>query len=790
MLRNYLTIAWRNLLRHQVFSLINIMGLALGLACSMLIWLWVADERSYDQFHVHIDQLHMVFSDVHYSNGETSLSSNTPGLVAPLLKTEVPEVQEVLRLSTADDWEDYPFLRVGEKVFKQKACYADASLFSMFSFSLKAGDPKTLFRQLHSIALSQRVAGKLFGSANPLGKIVSVQYLEGKQDYAVTGVFEDVPRQSSLQFDFVVPYEEFQLRNDWLNQWGSKSIKTFVQLRPKASPSEVNLKIKGFARKHYKEANYDLLLQPYQELYLHADYQQDGKLTERITYVRLFTVIALFILAIACINFMNLSTARATTRAREVGIRKVVGASRMALIRQFMGESLLVTVLGMLLALSLVQLLLPSFSHFTGKNLAIPFGQADFRLGVVAVTLFTGLLAGSYPAMFLSSFQPVKVLKGLFRMDNREISLRKGLVVFQFVLATVLPIASLAVYAQIQYLKNKNLGLNRANVIYFPLNTEMKSHAALRQTLSSYSAIRSLSFSSANPLTMLNISSDPRWDGKNPADNTDFINATTDYDFIRTLGITLKEGRDFSRDFSADSSNYLINEEAARRMNMRNPVGQNLHFWRGKGKIIGVMKDFHHRSMHAPIEPLILMLWPSDTYVGLIRANAGQTDQALEALRATFRKHCPSIPLEYHFLDETFAQLYKSETLTGQLAFYFTGLSIFISCLGLFGLASFATAQRTKEIGVRKVLGAPVSSILLLLSKDFIRLVLLANVVAWPLAYWGVRKWLENYAFRIDIQPWLFVIPALLVLLIALLTVSVQTIKAARQNPVKALRYE
>jgi ABC-type antimicrobial peptide transport system permease subunit len=781
MLRNYLIIAWRNLKRHKIFSLINVLGLSMGLACSLLIWLWVADERSYDQFHTNGEQLHMIFSDYRFSNGETKVDSYTPAPLAPLLQQEVPEVENALRLMTADGWEDYPFVRYGEKVFKQRAYYADASLFTMFSFPLKAGNPREIFKNPYSVALSHSVVQKLFGSENPLGKTVTIQFLEGVQDFQVTGVFADVPRQSSMQFDLVIPYETFQERNDWMKQWGNHSIKTFVQLRPDASVPQVNTKIKDFVRKRYQECNYDLLLQPYQSLYLQADLNQKNQTTGRIAYVWLFSVIALFILGIACINFMNLSTARATSRAREVGIRKVAGASRLDLIRQFLGESMLMAGLGMILALSLVQVLLPMFGRLTGKVLSLPLENSGFVLCLVEITVGTGLLAGSYPALFLSTFQPTHVLKG-FWLGNRALGkgnrtvrgvfIRQSLVTFQFILATILPIGTIVIYQQIQYLKNRKLGLDRENVIYFPLNQEFAAHReAFRNELVNLESVQSFTFSSANPLDMRITSSDPVWSGKTSGDDTDFIYATVDYHFLRTMGITLEAGRDFSSAFASDSINYIINEEAARRMHMRNPIGQNLRFWRGQGKIIGLMQDFHHRSMHTPIAPMVLMLWPSDTYIGLVRIKPGHTAQALADLKTAFQKFCPSVPLEYHFLDETFEHQYKSETLTEHLAFTFTALSIFISCLGLLGLSIFSATQRTKEIGIRKVLGANVSNILLLLSRDLIKLVLMANLIAWPLAWWGIHHWLNNYAYRIDIQPWLFVLPTLLVLLIALLTV-------------------
>jgi hypothetical protein len=445
----------------------------------------------------------------------------------------------------------------------------------------------------------------------------------------------------------------------------------------------------------------------------------------------------------------------------------------------------------MILAVSLVQLLLPVFNEITAKDLHIPLSNLYFIFGIVGIMFFTGLLAGSYPALFLSSFGPLQVLKGTIKLGSGDAWFRKALVVFQFALSTILPIGTLVVYYQIEYIQSKNLGLNRENVLYLPINEHTRKHfETLRQEVLKTGAIEEIALTDQNPLSIKNRSSDPRWEGKGPNDNTNFYLSESGYDYIKTLGIQLKEGREFSRDLSTDTLHYIINEESARRMGMENPIGQTLYFWSGKGQVIGVMKDFHHHSMHAPIEPLILMLDPKEAAMMLVRTKAGKTKQALATLENVHKTFSPEYPFEYHFLEGDFERLYKSETLISRLSSYFTVLAVFISCLGLFGLVSFAADRRAKEIGVRKVLGASISSILLLLSKDFLKLILLANLIAWPLAYWAVYEWLSAYPYHIDIGPWLFIWPGLLIGCIALLTMCSRILKAARTNPVNALKYE
>jgi predicted permease len=632
------------------------------------------------------------------------------------------------------------------------------------------------------------MAKKYFGDQEALGKMIRIN---NDQEVQVTGVLQNIPQHSSLQFSWLMPYEVYAKDKQWLQGWGMLSIRTYVQLHANTSQEQAEAKIKKLLQKNDPDpTKSELFLHPYQDVYLYSNFNNGKQDGGRIDYVRLFAIVAVFILFIACINFMNLSTARSARRSKEVGIRKVVGARRSLLISQFMGEAILLTVLSLLFALAIVVLLLPLFNSLTGKTIVIPFSEPVFILALVALAVLTGLIAGSYPALFLSAMQPIKVLKGAIKQGFASILLRKGLVIFQFALSTLLITATLAVYYQIEYIQNKNLGFDREHVISMSIEGDLwKNMYAFKQELLQLPGIKTVTRTGANPLEINASSADITWPGKLPTQTISVSATFVDYDYLSTLNIPLKAGRDFSPQF-ADSSSYIINETAARLMGMDDPIGQDIEFWIGKGKIVGVLKDFHTQSLHKPIEPYVLMLAPGNTWMMLIKTEPGKTAQALSSLEKLSRKYNPGYPFEYHFLDETFEKQYKSETLIGQLAGYFGCLAIFISCLGLFGLATFTAEQRTKEIGIRKVLGASVGNITLLLSTDFLKLVAIAFIIASPIAWYAMSKWLENFAFHIDLGVELFLLAGVAALLIALGTVSFQSVKAALSNPVKSLRSE
>ena len=788
MIRNYLTIAWRNLIRNKTFSLINIAGLALGMASSLLILLWIQDELSIGRQHVNAASLYRVMEH-ETTDGQVVTDEDTPGILADELKKEFPEVVYAAGLSGKEEH----VLTVGTKVARQAGHFVGNDWLTMYSLPLLAGAANTALRSPTSLVISKKLAEVYFGDPKTaLGK--SIRF-DNRTDYQVTAVFDNLPTHSLDQYDFLLNWEGYLKREPWLQEWENYGPRTRLLLRADANPDPFNAKLKTFLKDRNKDIgpnfNIELFLQPETEAYLYSHFKNGHRDGGRIEYVRLFSIVAVFLLFIACINFMNLATARSVKRAREVGVRKVVGAERSSLIGQFMGEALLLTTLSLGLALGLVILTLPVFNQLTGKHLTLPLDQPVFWVVLSGLLVGTGGLAGSYPALFLSSLHPVRVLKGALRFGAGAQLFRRGLVVFQFVLSMLLIIGTVVIYQQLQYIQTKNLGYDRSNLIRIPSEGEISQKFPLfKQELQQLPGIQSVSTMQTNPLYNGNTTEGVSWTGKDPSAVISFNNTAVGYDFAKTMNVKFVRGRDFSPVFGTDSTNYLINEAAARRMGYKDPVGQPLTFWRKPGKIIGLIEDFHFNSLHDPIKPLIIRL--ADNHHGniLIRTQPGQTKQALASIEALSQKLNPKFPFTYSFVDTDYAKLYTSETVVGTLSTLFAMLAIFIACLGLFGLAAFMAEQRTKEIGVRKVLGASVASLVSLLSQDFLKLVLIAIVIASPLAWVAMNRWLAGFAYKIAIEWWIFGLAGLLSVGIALLTVSFQSIKAALMNPVKSLRSE
>jgi putative ABC transport system permease protein len=787
MLRNYLVIAWRNLWRNKIFSFINIFGLALGMAFSLLIYLWIQDELQMDKFHARDAQLYRVWETQYYDDGKIFNVDASPGLLADALKKEVPEVAKAAMMT----WETQELFTVGDKSNKEKGRYAGADFIEMFSFKVLKGNPKTMLAAPNHLVISEKLAKNYFGKENPIGKTIR---MNNEHDFQVSGVLADVPKNSSLKFDFLLPYQFFVNNNDWVKDWRNNGPRTVVMLHPQADINKVNAKIKNFlaSKKDSTDNKIELFLQKYSDTYLYGkftDGKQDGG---RIEYVQLFSIVAVFILLIAAINFMNLATARSVKRAKEVGIRKVIGAFKNALVVQFMGEAILTVVLAMVFALLMVEFALPTFNMLTEKQLYIPFLDILFWVKIIGFIFVIGLLSGSYPALFLSSLQPVKILKGSLKFKPSATLFRKGLVVFQFTLSITLIISTLVIYQQTQYIQTKNLGVDRENIIIQSLEGDLiKNFKSYKNELMQSAGIQSVTTATQLPISVGNSTVGVEWPGKDPKTKILFSNVGVTYDFVKTNQIKLLAGRDFSPEFGTDSSNIIINETAARAMNLKEPVGASITFWGSKGKIVGLMKDFHMQSLHNKIEPLILFHRNEPEWGDvLVKTQTGKTKEALASMEKASKKFNPKFPFSYKFVDEEFKRQYRSETLVGHLAYYFAFLGIFISCLGLFGLAMFTAEQRTKEIGIRKVLGARISGIMALLSKDFIILVLIANAIAIPLAWWAMEKFLEGYAYRITLGIGVFAFAGVLAILIALITVSFQAFKAARTNPVEVLRSE
>jgi putative ABC transport system permease protein len=792
MLSNYFRTAWRTLLRYKSFSAINIFGLALGVTCSLLIMLWVYDERSVDGFHKNEDYLYQVY-ERYYHDGQADAAYATQGLLAGELKKVVPEIEYAASTDYAAAPGTGSNFEVEGKVSKLYGFYAGEDLLQMFSYPLLQGKAATALSQPTSIAVSRKMAEYFFGSAEAaFGKTVR---FDNKEDLQVTAVFENIPASSSQRFDFLRSWSSYVKQNQWVNNWGNTSPYTYVQLRNDAGREKVEAKIKDFVYRYMQRnpgSRVELGLQPYAEKYLQSNFKNAQPAGGRIEYVKLFTIVAAFILLIACINFMNLATAQSAKRAKEVGLRKVVGAMRTSLIAQFIGEALLLTLAAVIISLVLAAMVLPMFNALTGKELEMPLRMPFFWMAIAATTIITGFVAGSYPALFLSSLKPVHVLKTGLKFKWGAGFFRKGLVVFQFSLSAMLIVGMIVVYQQMDYIQSKNLGYDRENLIYIPIEGELAGKYNLfKEEAKRLPGVMNISKMRNSPTVIEHHTGSISWAGKDPNQDISFADGVVGYDFVKTLNLQMAQGRDFSKDLRSDSIEYILNEAAVKKIGFANPVGQSVEWGNRRGMVIGVIKDFHFSSMHQEVEPLILRLdenWGWGTI--LVRTKAGNTGQVLSALENLCKTVNPKFPFSYQFSDQEFDKLYRSEQLVSRLSGYFAFIAIFISCLGLFGLATFTAAQRTKEIGVRKVLGATVSGITIMLSKDFLKLVLIALLIAFPAAWILMNQWLEGYAYKIGLQWWMFALAAVVTVAIAWLTVGYQSIRAALANPVKSLRAE
>ncbi len=785
MLKSYFKIALRNLLRHKGYTLVNVSGLTIGLVVCLFILLYVRDEISFDAFHENEDRLYRILEDQHYADGTVFTTSATPGPLAKDLVEKIPEITKAARVS----WGETKLFQVGEKSFKENGKYVDTELFQIFTFPLIEGNAQAALNEPNSLIISETLAKKYFGQESALGKQIRV---DTKTDYLVTGVMKDIPRNSSLVFDFAMRFEDLVTSNTWLREWGNNAPRTYILVGEGSTQSMIESKIEELIKSHEPKSVTTLFLQPFTEMYLHSDFSNGKRGEGRIQYVWLFTIVAGFILIIACVNFMNLATAQSARRAKEVGVRKAIGAPRLSLIGQFLGESMLMAFLAAAVAVGLVELMLPTFNQITEKNISLQFSDPLLWGGLTFLVVLTGVIAGSYPAFFLSSFDTISVLKGTFRLHSSTVSLRKGLVVFQFFVATVLILSTIMVYRQIQFILNKNLGMDRENVICVNFEGDMiKNYEPIKRQLIASSSIASVTAGSQNPLAIGNSTSSVSWPGIEDEEKILFQILSVQYDFFKTMGAAMNEGREFSPEFPSDTSGFVLNEEAVRRMNLSNPIGRVIKSQGTEGPVIGVVGDFHNVTMHLGIEPLVVRYDYNFDYGTLfVKTVNGQTREAIDVIEKTLRQYNPAYPLDYKFLDENFERMYKSEKVTGVLSNFFAGVAVLISCLGLLGLASFNAEQRSKEIGIRKVMGASVSAIVLLLSKDFIQLVLVGNIIAAPVAYFALQSWLEDFAYRVNMGAEVFVAAVIISVFIAILTVSYRAIKAATANPVEALKYE
>ena len=791
MFKNYFKTAWRNLAKNKKQAIINIAGLSVGLACSILIFLWVQNELSIDAFHAKSDRMYKVYEREYYQD-HIDGNYDTPGLLGEELKRKIPEVEDAVMLEEVNE---STTLRVGDKLLKASGSGASSGFFNMFSYPLLQGSANNALSSITGMAISKTLANNLFGSPqNAMGKVIRYNNVK---NYSVTAVFDDIPKLSSRKFDYLISWKALQEEQPWLASWQNSGPLTYVLLKPGTNAIAADKKLTKFRNVYSNDSSaayhVELGLQKYSEVYLHNHFENGKVSGGRIDYVHLFTIIAIFILLIACINFMNLATARSVHRAKEVGVRKVIGAVRPALIKQFIAESLLLTVCAVAVALLIVVLTLPLFNQVTQKQIQLPFENLLFWGSIIAITILTGLIAGSYPALYLSSFSPIKVLKGTTKLSAGAVWFRKGLVVFQFVLSVILIIGTIIISKQIKFIQNKNLGYDKENLFYIPIegNLVNKYQTFKTQLLQTPGTKAVTLISDGSPVRLDQWTNGVHWEGQDPTTKISFEHPDVNYDFIKTMGLQMAAGRDFSKDYPTDKNGFLVNETAAQDMNYKNPVGKFITVNGHHGQIIGVIKDFNFRSLHETIKPMVVDFNDSLDYGSiLVRTEAGKTEQAIASVEKLCHELNPEFPFTYSFVDEQYDKLYNSEQVVSKLSDAFAFLAVLISCLGLLGLVMFTAEQRTKEIGIRKVLGASVVNIVRLMSADFLKLVFIAIIIASPVAWWAMDSWLNNYAYKIDITWWIFAAAGGLIVLIALATISFQSIKAALANPVKSLRSE
>jgi predicted permease len=785
MIKNYLLIAVRNIVRNKLFSTVNILGLAFGICSALLIFLWVNDELEYDYFHANASRLYRVMENQKYTDGRIYTFAATPGPMAPFIKEKYPEIEKATRFT----WEVNNLMQVDDKTFYEMGRYVDQDFVEMFSFPFLKGNMATALKDKNSVVITEKMAKKYFGAQDPIGKVL---LMNTKRSFTVTGVLKDLPRNSSIQFEYLLPFEVFWDDNTWLHEWGNNNIRTFLLLREGTDRANFAAKFKNEIDAHQEKSNVELFIQPQAEAYLYGDFENGVQSGGRIDSVKMFFVVAVFVLIIACINFMNLSTAQATKRAKEVGLRKVIGAVPSQLFRQFMGESFVTVCVSAVLALLFALLLIPIFNEITGK--ALTLNLLDSRLLMIfgIIIVFTAFVAGSYPALFISEFKPVQVLKGQLKSGSRAAIFRKVLVVVQFSLSIILIISTTVVFRQMNFMENRDIGFVRENVFYLWMEGDVRPKLeTFRTRLLTQPGIESVTSASQIPIDIGNSTVGVEWEGKDPNEKILFSNINVDFEFIQALKMNMKEGRPFDRSRISDTSNYIVNEKAAEKFGFKNGVAdQDLTMWDRKGKIVGVVKDFNFGSLHSAVDPLILRMDPKETYCLLVRVKPGETEAGLRSTEVLWKEYAPGYPFKYSFLNQNWEDFYKTEAQRGKVFNTLAILSIFISCLGLFGLSAFSAERRTKELGIRKALGASMPGLVRLMGKEFTILVLLAAGVGCPIGWYFMTKWLETYAYHVDVGYLTLIMAAVVCLVVSLVTISYHSVKVAASDPVKSLRYE
>jgi len=788
MFKNYIKIAWRSLLKNKGFSFINIAGLAIGMAAAMLITLWIQNEISFDRFHNKIDNLYVAYNRANFE-GEINCWSTTPNPLGPALKQEFPEVKASVRTTYVDGHQ----IEFNGKKIQADGFNADSGYLNMFSFPLLSGNPNIALNSIYNIVITENFAKKLFGTANVLGKVIK---FDNKFDLTVSGVLKKLPTNTRFQCDFIVPWTFMKiLYGQEDSHWGNNSYKTFIKLQPNASLQQVNRKIKDVTIRHSNnQEDHEVFLYPFNDFYLHNVFKEGVPAGGRIDVVRLFAVIAGFILLIACINFTNLSTARSEKRAKEVGVRKAVGALKNSLIGQFLLESVIIAFIAGVIAVILAQLSLSYFNSLVQWQLVMPYNHIEFWVGIVLFILLTGLLAGCYPALYLSSFKPIEVLKGTFRSVNVLITPRKVLVIVQFTFAVVMIISTIIIRRQIQYAQDRDHGYDKGSLLYTMFSGDIeKNYDLIKNDLLSSGVATAVSITNQTMVDAGSNSWGLTWAGKDPNAKIVFDQMATKGDFAKTMKLNIVAGRDIDpKQYATDSTACLLNESAVKAMKFKNPIGQLVDKDFVKWHVVGVFKDFIWGSPFEHMNPMLVM-GPKSDWNNVIhyRLNPNQSvSTSLKRAEAVFKKYNPAFPFTPTFVDHEYQTKFKEQQRTSKLAGSFAILTILISCLGLFGLAAYMAGNRTKEIGVRKVLGASVTNIAALISKDFLQLVMTSIIIATPIAWYAMSTWLQNYTYRIAVEWWVFVMSGAAAILIAFITVSFQSIKAAVANPVKSLRSE
>jgi putative ABC transport system permease protein len=801
MFQNYFILFFRNIKRDKHSFFINLIGLSTGLACALLIYLWVNDELHIDKFQGKGSHIYQVMQNSPSANGIVTFEP-TPGLLAKTMMEEMPEIEYATSVVPASWFDQKGILSVGKNSLKTDGQFVGNDFFKIFPFKLIMGDSNRILADDHAVLLSDEMAMKLFNTTNVIGKSVEWAQEDFNDTYMVSGVFKTPPANSTAQFDLLLSYGLFLKKFPKLQNWSNSDPDTYIALKKGTDIKQFNAKIANYLKSKDKNSNVTLFVRRYSDKYLYGKYENGIQSGGRIGYVKLFSLIAIFVLFIACINYMNLSTAKASRRMKEIGIKKAIGSNRKTLIGQYLSESILIAFLSLMCAGILVALFLPQFNMITGKKLYLALNM-DLVFPVLGITLFAGLVAGSYPAFYLSGFKPIDVLKSKLHTSPGELWVRKGLVIFQFSLSVVFIVGLLILTKQVEYTQTKNLGYNRNNVIYFSMQEKAinnsgddgtagkpeKETATVLSRIKSTPGVVNASTFWQSIVAQHGSTSGVSWDGQNEGDKLNFACLNVDYDFIETLGINIRDGRAFSREFGTDDSAIVFNETAIKSMGLTDPVGKTVKLWGKDRQIVGVVKDFNFESLHNKIGPLFLILEPQLNNF-IVKISSAVPLETIDRLRGIYKEYNPEIPFEFTFLDTDYQVLYQSERKITTLSKYFAGIAIIISCLGMFGLAAYTAERRRKEIGVRKVFGSSQLSIFYLLSGDFTKQVLVSIVIALPISYLIAKHWLNSFAYRINLEWWLFLGAGLIALFIAWLTVGTQAVKAANTSPSQCLKEE